>query len=75
MKRRATWLTLTPLWPLIRLYLIRPVKGSEAALFEWRIFSAALAAGNSIENFSVCACHFFRSRRTRLRDETRSIQI
>jgi hypothetical protein len=71
MKRRATWLTLTPLWPLlptlIKTFVQRKQKQRSS---KWRIFSAALAGWQLYQKISrFVPAIFSRSRRARLHDE------
>jgi hypothetical protein len=77
-KRRAAWLTLTPLWPLIPA-LVKSFfrsKQKEQPSSKWRIFSAALAGWRIYQKVAHFIPPIFsRSRRARLRDEPRSSRI
>jgi hypothetical protein len=71
-KRRATWLTLTPLWPLIppliKAFVKRKQKQQHSS--KWRIFSAALVGWQLFQKVARFVPGIFsRSRRGRLRDE------
>jgi hypothetical protein len=71
MKRRATWLTLSPLWPLIPPLLKAFFKKKERrASSRWRIFSTLLAGWQLYQKvIRFVPAIFSRGRRARLRDE------
>jgi hypothetical protein len=77
-KRRATWLTLSPLWPLlptlIKAFVKRKQKPQRSS--QWRLFSTALAGWQIYQKISrFIPAIFSRSRRARLRDEHASSRI
>ena len=74
MKRRAGWLTLTPLWPLLPTLLKAFVKKRQRQRSsKWRIISTVLAGWQLYRKISrFVPAIFSRSRRARLRDEEHS---
>ena len=71
-KRRTSWLTLTPLWPLIppliKAFVKRKQKQQRSS--KWRIFSTALAGWQLYQKVArFVPAIFSRSRRARLHDE------
>jgi hypothetical protein len=72
-KRRATWLTLTPLWPLVPQLLKAFVK-KKRATSKWRWLSTVLAGWQVYKKVAgFVPAIFFRGRRARLRDEGHAV--
>jgi len=72
MKRRASWLTLSPLWPLIlplvKAFVKRKQKQQHSS--KWGVFSTALVGWQLFQKIShFVPAIFSRSRRARLREE------
>jgi hypothetical protein len=72
MKRRASWLTLSPLWPLIppliKAFVKRKQKQQHSS--KWSLFSTALVGWQLFQKISrFVPAIFSRSGRARLRDE------
>jgi hypothetical protein len=77
-KRRASWLTLSPLWPLIppliKAFVKRKQKQHRSS--QWRLFSTALVGWQLYQKIArFVPAIFSRSRRARLRDEHASSRI
>jgi hypothetical protein len=70
MKRRATWMALSPLWPLIpSLFNSFYKKKQTQRSSKWRIVSAALAGWQLYQKFArFMPAIFSRNRRARLHD-------
>jgi len=67
-KRRATWLTLTPLWPLV-LQLLKFFVKKKRPNSKWRWFSSAMAGWQLYQKVARFVPGIFsRGRRARLRD-------
>jgi hypothetical protein len=71
MKRRATWLTLSPLWPLIpSLFKTFYRKKQKRESSKWRLLPTVLAGWQLYQKIArFLPALFSRSRRARLRDD------
>jgi len=70
-RRKATWLTLTPLWPLVpQLLKVFVKKKPPTATSKWRWLSAVMAGWQLYQKVArFVPGIFFRGRRERLREE------